>query len=66
MAPASRTSSLMLVLLSSAIVALAGSYPPNGAITIGGTKGQYPNISVALQNTARYVRLFLLGMSYVS
>ncbi|KAG9100859.1 hypothetical protein FS749_012384 [Ceratobasidium sp. UAMH 11750] len=58
MVPGLRTSPLLFGLLSSAAVSLAGSYPPEGAITIGGAKGQYPNISIALQDTTRYLPFF--------
>ncbi|KAG8773503.1 hypothetical protein FRC12_002499 [Ceratobasidium sp. 428] len=55
------TLSLLLGLLSAALVSLADSYPPNDAITIGGTKGQYPNISIALQDTTSDVYFVYAG-----
>ncbi|KAB5595863.1 putative effector protein/Pectinesterase [Ceratobasidium theobromae] len=52
---------LSLGLLGSALVACAGSYPPNGAITIGETKGKYPNISIALFDTSSDVYFIYAG-----
>ncbi|KAG8742504.1 hypothetical protein FRC10_001338 [Ceratobasidium sp. 414] len=61
MVPGLRASSLLLGLLGSAAVSLAGSYPPEGAITIGGAEGQYPNISIALRDTTSDVYFVYAG-----
>ncbi|KAJ1303289.1 hypothetical protein OPQ81_011486 [Rhizoctonia solani] len=56
-----RTLAVFLGLLGSSFVASAGSYPPAGAITIGGTKGKYPNISIALLDTSSDVYFIYAG-----
>ncbi|KAF8606969.1 pectin lyase-like protein [Ceratobasidium sp. AG-I] len=50
-----------MFILFEPLVALAGSYPPAGAITVGGTKGTYPNISIALQDTSSNVYFVYAG-----
>ncbi|QRV77627.1 pectinesterase [Ceratobasidium sp. AG-Ba] len=61
MLPGLRVPALLLISLNYALLALAGSYPPAGAITVGGTKGQYPNISIALQDTSSDVYFVYAG-----
>ncbi|CAE6442596.1 unnamed protein product [Rhizoctonia solani] len=56
-----RTLAVLLGLLGSTFVVSAGSYPPSGAITIGGTDGKYPNISTALLDTSSNVYFIYAG-----
>ncbi|CUA68807.1 putative pectinesterase A [Rhizoctonia solani] len=56
-----RTLAVFFGLLGSAFVTSAGSYAPAGAITIGGTIGKYPNISIALLDTSSDVYFIYAG-----
>ncbi|KAF8755218.1 Pectinesterase [Rhizoctonia solani] len=56
-----RALAMSLGLLGSAFVVSAGSYPPNGSITIGGIKGKYRNISTALLDVSSNVYFIYAG-----
>ncbi|GAB1520709.1 hypothetical protein RhiTH_003797 [Rhizoctonia solani] len=56
-----RALAVSLGLLGSAFVVSAGSYPPNGSITIGGIKGKYRNISTALLDVSSNVYFIYAG-----